>query len=72
MSNDENLNNYLSKLENLRINEDLSNNLYQSKYKPIPVSRPTPLPDLIEENENEFPEPQNNQPILVINSIIFI
>jgi hypothetical protein len=30
------------------------------------VSKPTPLPDVIEENEAEFPVPQSNQPILVI------
>jgi vinculin len=29
------------------------------------VSKPTPLPDLIEENETEFPLPELNQPILM-------
>ncbi|RMZ94679.1 vinculin isoform X2 [Brachionus plicatilis] len=63
--NDQDLNNQLSQLNYLKINEDFNNNSYVPKYKPLPVSRPTPLPDLIEENENEFPEPQNNQPILM-------
>lgn len=63
MPNDDNLNN---QLDYLAINEDYINNLFQNKYKSLPVSRPTPLPDLVEENETEFPEPQNNQPILVI------
>lgn len=29
------------------------------------VSKPTPLPDLIEENESDFPAPESNQPILL-------
>jgi hypothetical protein len=35
------------------------------------VSRPTPLPDVIEENETEFPLPQSNQPILVNYSLTY-
>ena len=60
------MNDQLSQLDNLTINEDYIKYSYQNRYKSLPVSRPTPLPDLVEENENEFPEPQNNQPILVI------
>ena len=33
--------------------------------KPNYPSRPTPLPDLIEENETELPDPQADEPILV-------
>lgn len=58
----------LPDIKNLNINEDSNSNFYpMPKYKAIPVSRPTPLPDLVEENETEFPLPQSNQPILVSN-----
>ncbi|CAF0804091.1 unnamed protein product [Brachionus calyciflorus] len=66
LPNEDDLDSELSNLENLKIDEDMHSNGYiMPKYRAIPVSRPTPLPDLIEENENEFPEPQNNQPILL-------
>lgn len=59
----------LPKLEILTLNEDNHNN--KIKYKAMPVSRPTPLPDLVEENETELPELDTNQPILVIISNSF-
>ena len=47
--------------------KDLNNNNTQvhKQYREI-ASKPTPLPDVIEENETEFPLPNSNQPILVM------
>ena len=43
-----------------------NNNLqYHKQYKAVAISKPTPLPDVIEESETEFPLPNSNQPILV-------
>ena len=44
-------------------NNDLTS--ASKSHKPATISKRTPLPDVIEENEVEFPLPNSNQPILV-------
>jgi hypothetical protein len=75
-NNKSNTINHLPDMSSLQINEDyefnnkgddsLSNNYTSSKLRAPPVSKPTSLPDLIEENELEFPAPEPDQPIMVI------
>ncbi len=45
---------------------------YQNQKPSFYPSRPTPLPDLVEENETDLPDPQANEPILVNKQRHFI